>query len=112
MEKKEINYKKYVKEYLPFSIFVLVIILIRVFICTPINVNGSSMSNTLKDGDIMILNKIALRTEGIQRFDIVVIRTDSSFLMYTFFKQGLLQLLIIKMRNYILMERLLRINII
>ena len=78
-EKK--NYKKYIKEYLPFSLFVLFIILIRIFVCTPINVNGSSMSTTLKDGDIMILNKIGLRIDGIDRFDIVVIQTDSNFLI-------------------------------
>ena len=78
-EKKE--KKKIIKEYLPFSLFVLIIILVRIFICTPINVNGSSMSNTLKDGDIMILNKIGLKTNGIDRFDIVVIQTDSNFLI-------------------------------
>ena len=77
----EKNYKKYIKEYLPFSLFVLIIILMRIFICTPINVNGSSMSTTLKDGDIMLLNKLALKTEGINRFDIVVIKTDSNYLI-------------------------------
>ena len=77
---QEKNYKKYIKEYLPFTIFVLLIIGIRVFICTPVNVNGTSMSTTLKDGDIMILNKIGLRT-GIKRFDIVVLKTDKNYLI-------------------------------
>lgn len=81
MQENKKTYKKYIKEYLPFSLFVLVIILIRIFICTPINVNGSSMSTTLKDGDIMILNKIGMKTDGLERFDIVVIQTDSNFLI-------------------------------
>lgn len=80
LEKKK-DYKKYIKEYLPFTLLVLIIILVRIFICTPINVNGSSMSTTLKDGDIMLLNKIRLKTEGIERFDIVVIQTDNNFLI-------------------------------
>ena len=81
MQEKNKNIKKIIKEYLPFTIFVLTIILIRTFICTPINVNGTSMSTTLKDGDIMLLNKIGLRRDGIKRFDIVVIQTDNNFLI-------------------------------
>ena len=38
---------------------------------TPVRVNGSSMNPTLKDGDIMILNKLG--RNNIKRFDIVVI---------------------------------------
>lgn len=78
MEEKK--FKKYIKEYLPFTLFVLLIIGIRIFICTPINVNGSSMSSTLKDGDIMLLNKIGLRN-GIDRFDIVVVKNDNKYLI-------------------------------
>lgn len=74
------NVKKYIKEYLPFTLFVLLIVGIRIFICTPINVNGSSMSSTLKDGDIMLLNKIGLK-KGIERFDIVVIKNDNKYII-------------------------------
>jgi len=72
--------KALIKEYLPFTLFVLLIIGIRIFICSPINVNGSSMSTTLKDGDIMLLNKIGLK-KGINRFDIVVVKNDGSYLI-------------------------------
>lgn len=81
MQEETKNYKKYIREYLPFTIFVVIIILIRIFICTPINVNGTSMSNTLKDGEIMILNKIGLKTDGINRFDIVVIQTSDNYII-------------------------------
>lgn len=74
------DYKYYLKEYLPFTLFIIFIIVIRTFICTPINVNGSSMSTTLKDGDIMILNKIGIKS-GIDRFDIVVVKTDNNYLI-------------------------------
>jgi len=80
MEENKKNFKKNIKEYLPFTLFIICIILIRTFICTPINVNGSSMSTTLRDGYIMILNKIGLR-EGIERFDIVVIKTNDNYLI-------------------------------
>lgn len=78
MDKEKV--KSIIKEYLPFSLFVLLIIGIRIFICSPINVNGTSMSTTLKDGDIMLLNKIGLR-KGIERFDIVVVKTDDNYLI-------------------------------
>lgn len=78
MDKEKVN--GIIKEYLPFTIFVLLIIGIRIFICSPINVNGTSMSTTLKDGDIMLLNKIGLK-KGINRFDIVVVKTDDNYLI-------------------------------
>ena len=78
MDKQKI--KGIIKEYLPFSIFVLIIICVRIFVCSPINVNGKSMSTTLSDGDIMLLNKIGLK-DGIKRFDIVVVKSDGNYLI-------------------------------
>lgn len=78
MDKSKV--KQYIKEYLPFTLFVILIIGIRVFICTPINVSGNSMSSTLKDGDIMLLNKLSLK-QGIDRFDIVVVKTESNYII-------------------------------
>ena len=43
------------------------------FVMTPIKVVGPSMEETLLDGDIMILNKMAYNTKKINRFDIVVV---------------------------------------
>lgn len=78
MDKEKV--KKLLKEYGPFTLFVFLIIMVRIFICSPINVNGTSMSTTLKDGDIMLLNKIGLKN-GIDRFDIVVVKTDKNYLI-------------------------------
>lgn len=66
--------KKFLKEAIPYIIIIVVVILIRSFIVTPVRVTGASMSPTLKDGEIMLLYRLA----KIERNDIVVIDTDSS----------------------------------
>ena len=50
--------KNKTKEIIIYGFIILVIILIRTFIITPIRVNGTSMDTTLQDKEIMILNKI------------------------------------------------------
>lgn len=59
----------FIKEILPYIIILIVVILIRTFIATPVRVSGNSMDNTLKDGEIMILNKLG----KIDKNDIVVV---------------------------------------
>ena len=66
--------KKVLKEILPYIIIILVVVTIRTFFFTPIVVSGSSMEPTLKNKNIMILNKVA----KIDRYDIVVIRSKKS----------------------------------
>ena len=57
-----------------YVVIILVVVLIRTFIATPIKVNGDSMNNTLKDGYLMILKKF---DKKIERFDIVVVKYKS-----------------------------------
>ena len=52
---------------------VIAVIIIRSFIVTPALVNGSSMDDTLKDGQLVIVNKYIYRFDDIKRFDIVVV---------------------------------------
>ena len=66
------------KELLPYIIIILIVLVIRAFIFTPVVVNGPSMMNTLHSGDVMILDKIGMRLGGIKRFDIVVIQTGNT----------------------------------
>lgn len=61
---------KILKELIPYIIIVIVVVLFRTFIATPIRVDGPSMEDTLKNGDILFLNKL---DKTIKRFDIVVI---------------------------------------
>lgn len=69
--------KKIIKENYSYILIIVVILLIRTYIATPIRVNGTSMYPTLKQNEIMILNKIGLKS-GIDRFDIVVVKTDNN----------------------------------
>lgn len=84
-EMKDINKKHTIKdtlkELIPYAVVILVVVLIRTFLVTPIKVNGTSMNDTLQHGDTMILNKIGMKINGIKRFDIVVIETDNSYLI-------------------------------
>lgn len=73
--------KNYFKEFLPYIIIIIVVILIKSYVVSPIRVNGTSMDSTLKDGDIMLLNEIGYRFSDIDRFDIVVIRRDGEYLI-------------------------------
>lgn len=68
-------------EYGPFVIILIFIVLIRTFICSPVRVDGSSMNPTLTDGDYMLLYKLKMKKQGINRFDIVVVNTDKTTLV-------------------------------
>lgn len=70
--------KNIIKELIPYIIIIVVVLLIKVYIFTPVIVNGPSMMNTLHDKDVMILDKIGMRLNGIERFDIVVIQTKNN----------------------------------
>ena len=63
---------KIIKSLIPYIIIIIVVILARTFIATPVRVNGSSMYPTLKGNEIMLLNKLG----HINRFDIVVLKID------------------------------------
>lgn len=64
---------KIIKSLLPYVIIIVVVVVIRSFLVTPVRVNGSSMYPTLKGGEIMLLNKLG----KIDRFDIVVLKLDN-----------------------------------
>ncbi len=68
-------------DYLPYIIIILIVIIIRTYIATPIRVNGTSMEDTLYNGETMILNKLAIATSGVKRWDIVVIELEETHLI-------------------------------
>lgn len=72
------NIKKIGKEVIPYLVIIILVLLIKAFIFTPVIVNGPSMMTNLHDRDIMILDKIGMKINGINRFDIVVIQTSQS----------------------------------
>lgn len=65
--------QKFVKEYVPYIVIIILVLVIKRYVVTPIRVNGPSMLPTLKDKDIMVLNEVGYRTHGLKRFDIVVL---------------------------------------
>ena len=70
-----------IKEISIYIIIIIIILLIKKFIVTPIKVNGQSMMNTLHDGDIMIMNIIDYKINGLKRFDIVIVDEGSELLI-------------------------------
>lgn len=80
MEKKE-KMIKIVKEWVPYIIIIIVVLLVKRYLFTTILVHGASMNDTLKENDVMILDKISYRLKPIQRFDIVVVNTDKTKLI-------------------------------
>jgi len=66
--------KKMIKELIPYVVIVIVVILVRSFLITPVIVRGDSMDETLHDGEILLLNKITYKLDDIKRYDIVVVK--------------------------------------
>lgn len=73
-----IKMKKYIKELIPYLVIILTVVLIRTYIVTPVQVSGSSMYPTLKNGEILVLKKY---DTGYNRFDIVVLNYNGDKLI-------------------------------
>lgn len=73
--------KRIIKEGIPFVVIILIVLFIKQFIVTPIQVKGDSMDPTLKNGDLMLLNRLSYTFGSINRFDIVVVDKGDSYLI-------------------------------
>ena len=71
------NMKKKIKELIPYVVILVVVVLFRTFIATPVIVNGPSMQETLHTNDFLILRK----TKNINRYDIVVANNNGDKLI-------------------------------
>ncbi len=69
---------KKLKETLIYSSIILMVILVRTFIITPVIVNGSSMEPTLLNKEILLLSK---NNQNIERFDVVVLEINGERLV-------------------------------
>ena len=65
--------KTFIKELIPYVVILIVVVLIRSYIVTPVKVSGESMYPTLKGTEVMILNKLDKKYE---RYDIVVVKSS------------------------------------
>lgn len=72
---------KKVKAIIPYIVVIILVLLFKRFFYSPIKVNGSSMDDTLHDGDIMILDIIGCNFSDFKRFDIVVIDIGDEYII-------------------------------
>ena len=70
--------KKFIKELIPYIVIIIVVVLVRTYIITPVIVVGDSMVPTLEDNQILLLNKFEYKFNKIERYDIVVIEVGKS----------------------------------
>lgn len=70
--------KSKIKELIPYIIIIITVVIIRTYIITPVIVVGDSMYPTLKEKQILLLNKINYKFNDIKRYDIVVINVGKS----------------------------------
>ena len=68
--------KKFLYSIKDYIIIIVVVVIIRSFIVTPAVVDGASMDNTLKDGQIIIINKINYTLNDPKRFQIAVVKNN------------------------------------
>lgn len=80
-EKKQTKFQLFLKEYVPYILLLIFIILFKKYCYSPVYVSGESMMNTLHDGDIMILDIIGSKQHDYQRFDIVVVDSGKDLII-------------------------------
>lgn len=71
--------KNFIKEAIPYIVIIVVVVLIRTFIITPVTVDGPSMEETLYTNDILLLYKF--NKKNIKRYDIIVFNKSDSKLV-------------------------------
>ena len=69
---------KFIEDVVPYFIIFIVVVIIRMFIVTPVIVSGSSMESTLEDGEILLLKKY---DKTYDRNDIIVFDYDNTKLV-------------------------------
>lgn len=73
--------KEFLKDSLKYIIMILIILIIVIYIVSFQQVIGPSMSPTLKDGDVLIVNKIIYKFREIKRNEVVVFKYDEKLLI-------------------------------
>ena len=66
---EETKGKNIIKEAIPYIAIIIIVILIRSFIITPVQVDGKSMVPTLENNEVLLLKKY---DHSFNRFDIIV----------------------------------------
>lgn len=69
--KKENKLLNFFKEIAIYALIIIVVVLVRTFIITPVRVDGDSMNDNLKNGEILLLKKY---DKSFERFDVIVFK--------------------------------------
>lgn len=69
---------KIIKEMIPYVVIIIIVVLIRTYVATPVIVDGPSMNPTLKDKQILLLEKI---DKKLKRNDIIVFKYNNERLI-------------------------------
>ena len=64
---------KYIKEIIIYASIIMLVILIRTYIITPVTVSGASMEPTLQNNNVLLLEKY---NKSYERFDVVVLNLN------------------------------------
>lgn len=73
--------KSFFKENLIYILIIILVLGLKFYVVSLIRVNGKSMNDTLNDKDIMILDQISYKFQDIERFDIVVVKTEDEYII-------------------------------
>lgn len=63
-----------IKELYPYVVIILIVVLLRTYIITPVVVSGDSMKPNLNNGELLLVQKIGYNSNTIKRFDIIVLK--------------------------------------
>lgn len=73
--------KEFLKDALKYIIAIVVILIFAIYVVSFQEVIGPSMNNTLKSGDITIVNKLVFRLRNIKRNEIVSLKKDDKIMV-------------------------------
>ena len=73
--------KEFLKDALKYIIAIVVILIFAIYVISFQEVIGPSMNNTLKSGDITVVNKLVFRLRNIKRNEIVSLKKDDKIMV-------------------------------
>ena len=73
------NIKEFTKDFIKIAILVIIVFCVYMFIISMQQVVGSSMNNTLNNGDLVLLFKAKYKFSDVKRFDVVSFNYEEQF---------------------------------
>ena len=73
--------KEFIKDTLKYIIILVIVLVVFIYVISFQTVIGPSMTPNYNEGEVYLLNKINYRIFDIKRFDVVVIKVDSKYMI-------------------------------